>query len=207
MILEQLKQATRAAHMRLQAHPRVIQLSTPQLSLAEYTAFLATMAGFYQPMEQQLARFTHEWAQIGLDFEQRCKTSLLRHDLVALGYANDGMTEPPTCADLPTLDDFPQALGCMYVLEGATLGGQLITRQMAAHFGLTAESGTAFYGSYGPAVGSMWKAFCMQVNAYAATCASDDAIIGMANDTFDALEQWLAAADQSVNRKHRMLVA
>lgn len=191
MILEQLKQTTSAAHMQLQAHPRVTQLSNPQLSLAEYTAFLATMIGFYLPMEQQLARFTGELAQIGLDFEQRCKTPLLRRDLAALGYASDGMLEPPICADLPTLNNVPQALGCMYVLEGATLGGQLISRQMAAHFGLTVERGTAFYGSYGPAVGPMWKAFCTHVNAYAATCASDDAIIAMANDTFSALEQWL----------------
>lgn len=53
MILEQLKQTTRAAHMQLQAHPRFTRLIDPQLSLAEYTAFLATMIGFYLPMEQQ----------------------------------------------------------------------------------------------------------------------------------------------------------
>lgn len=37
----------------------------------------------------------------------------------------------------------------MYVLEGATLGGQIISRSLGGRFGLTPQTGLRFCSSYG----------------------------------------------------------
>jgi heme oxygenase len=57
---------------------------------------------------------------------------------------------------VPTL---AHALGLLYVLEGATLGGQLLRRRLGPALGLTEERGLAFFTAYGAEVGPMWRAF------------------------------------------------
>jgi heme oxygenase len=86
------------------------------------------------------------------------------------------------------------ALGCLYVLEGATLGGQLIGRQVQRQLGLRSEHGCAFFAGYGAdQTGPMWKAFSEAVDAYgSAQPAAQGAIVAAACDTFLRFEHWIA---------------
>jgi heme oxygenase len=54
------------------------------------------------------------------------------------------------------------AVGCLYVLEGATLGGQFISRHLAT-LGIGPANGGLFFHGYGAKTGEMWKSF--QTNA------------------------------------------
>jgi len=99
----------------------------------------------------------------------------------------------PHCAALPALATEAEGLGCLYVVEGSTLGGQVITRQLLKSLGLTAENGVAFFNGYGAETGLRWKAFGAWLEEGAAQLDHDDAIIAGANETFRTLGDWLFA--------------
>ena len=101
-----------------------------------------------------------------IDFAQRQRAHLLRADLQALGMKDSTVASLPRCQELPKIDDCFDGLGCLYVLEGSTLGGKLIARELERRFGLDQQSGAAFFNSYGADVGSMWMEFCLAVRTY-----------------------------------------
>ena len=82
------------------------------------------------------------------------------------------------------------ALGAMYVVEGSTLGGAIIARQVERALGLTTESGCAYFRSYGPAISPMWKSFGAVLLA-SSSPETDDEIVASANRTFAIMQDWL----------------
>ena len=101
------------------------------------------------------------------------------------------MAALPVCSTLPRVATFADALGCLYVLEGSTLGGQFIRREVAARLGLTPDRGCAFFAGYGERTGAMWKAFGAAVTAHADARPEDrDVIVAAAVETFTRLDEW-----------------
>ena len=99
----------------------------------------------------------------------------------------------PRCPALPTIGGIPEALGCLYVMEGATLGGQIIRRQAASRLGLGPSSGCSFFSAYGEQVGPMWRAFRAALADYATGAPGAQArVLDAASDTFARLDLWLA---------------
>lgn len=192
MILLRLREETRAQHEALES---ALDIFHRCRSLEEYRALLARFYGFYAPVEAALGG-REEWPQFGFDYEKRRKTPLLRKDLSALGLSAPCLDGLPLCegADLPPLTDFAEVLGGLYVFEGATLGGQIIARHLSGRFGLDAENGSAFFRSYGGAVGTMWRSCGALLVRYAAERgeAEEAAMIRSARDTFAAFGRWLA---------------
>ena len=54
-------------------------------------------------------------------------------------------------------DSTHTCLGALYVLEGATLGGQVLRREMAQRLGVNADNGGAFLDVYGAETGRRWR--------------------------------------------------
>lgn len=188
MILQRLKHDTRGHHDSIE---RAVDLPSRLRSPAAYCAVLARLYGFYAPAEAALG--VVEGLPLALDdLASRWKAGLLARDLAALGLAPGELAALPRCAALPPLPDVARALGCLYVLEGATLGGQLIARQLADGPGVTADHGGAFFSGYGPATGPMWRRFGAALAAHARTPEHEDAMVAAAQETFGALERWLA---------------
>jgi heme oxygenase len=202
MIMAQLKEATRTHHDRMERDPLSRGLNQAQPTHAYYLQVLSAYYGFYAPLEQRLQAAV-DWQAHGFDLHPRLKTDLLVHDLLALGATGVSIAQIPHCPLLPPLSDLPTALGCLYVLEGSTLGGQLMARHLAATLELDATNGAAFFNSYGPEVGPMWKAFRSFVDAQPESSAP--AIIASACATFSALEHWFAAAHQQIFTPDRLL--
>jgi heme oxygenase len=113
----------------------------------------------------------------------------LEADLLALG--DRDLARIPRCEQLPDLDTVPQVLGCLYVIEGATLGGQIITRHLLANLGLTAQAGVAFFAGYGAETGPRWQAFGAMLRGGAQRWGGEEEIVASANTTFETLESWL----------------
>lgn len=180
-----LKQSTREAHARVE---RLVTLLDPRLTRAAYRHWLTVWWGFYAPLEARLEAFV---AALPADWPRRRKVPRLHADLLALGLTADQIKRLPRCQALPQLDTVPVALGCLYVLEGATLGGQLIARHLATTLGVTAATGSAFFTGYGPEVGEMWRVFQTHLRAAAATESSAQDMLRAAAATFAAFEQWL----------------
>jgi heme oxygenase (biliverdin-IX-beta and delta-forming) len=190
MILQRLKRETQGHHEHIARHADLLH---DVIDLSDYCALLQRFWGFYAPVEAQIAT-SPVWELVGLPFEQRRKTHLLERDLAALGAWSPHAL--PRCSELPVLGSDGRVLGCAYVLEGATLGGQLVARAMRQQHNIDAANGAAFYSSYGAALGPMWRAFGAAVAEYAARYAADDAIVDGANETFVAFDRWLVEMAQ-----------
>ena len=190
MILKRLKLATSACHTALEDQ---LPLMKDDLSLSSYRQFVGRFFSFYAPLESQLMVSPH-WRSLAFDYTARQKTPHLTLDLLALGSSSAELAATPRCTNLPVLTTPEDLLGCLYVIEGATLGGRIITRQLQTQLGLTPESGCAFFDGYGAQTGSNWKAFCTMLSNHADLHADENrhaAIVAGANRTFETLTLWL----------------
>lgn len=152
--------------------------------MGEYKDLLVRFYGFYHPWECRSQPLLSEMAP--RLYENRSKTNLLRSDLCAFG------TDPervPLCESLPPLSTFSQVLGSTYVLEGATLGGQILSRHFTHNIGIPA-SRMSFFSGYGERTGCMWKSFCEEFTQLAAN-GDEGTIITSAQTTFQTLREWL----------------
>lgn len=187
MILKRLRHETSERHAALEQR---LPLVDPQLSREGYREILEGFYGYYLPLEARL-NVSPVWAEIGFDFAERRKVPRLEKDLVVLGSAESELARLPRCAELPPLDSIPRVLGCLYVVEGATLGGQVITRHLQANLGITPETGGAFFAGYGAETGVRWQAFGAMITAAAEQFGGEDEIVASANRTFETLDRWL----------------
>lgn len=187
MILKRLRHETSEGHAALEQR---LPFVDPKLSREGYREILEGFYGYYLPLEMRLIGSPVR-AEIGFDFEERRKVPRLEKDLVALGGMRGELVRLPQCAELPELVTIPQVLGCLYVIEGATLGGQIITRHLQANLGITPETGGAFFAGYGGETGARWQAFGAMITAVAERVGGEDEIIASANRTFETLELWL----------------
>ncbi len=192
-VLDALKAQTRPLHDRLEA---CVDLPQRLQSLEAYQQLLAAFYGFYLPVETRLAECA-ELQRAGLDIEPRRKVALLVQDLQQWDVDVDSL---PRTTDLPAVASAPEAFGCLYVLEGATLGSQIIKRLLVQQLAISAENGGAFFNAYGERVGLMWDAFRQSLSQYAATHPQErDAIVSAAQDTFRKLEAWFARCFDASN--------
>lgn len=192
MILARLKRETRSQHEQMEA---TVDLFNRITSLEDYRELLARLWGFYAPLEQLIGRAGIA-SSLTFNWPVRQKEPLLRRDLLALGVNMQGMAQLPQASSLqlPQLESAAATWGCLYVLEGATLGGAVIARHLQQTFGLHAHNGAAFYNAYGPDIGPMWKAFGEALTEFAGLQpieAEQDVVSGAAA-TFDGLRAWLA---------------
>lgn len=181
MILKQLRSETAQQHAAIE---KQLPLLNPNLTRNAYVQLVARFWGYYAPLEAQLE---HVYP-IAFDGKERLKTPLLERDLQSLGQSQAAFLH---CTSLPPLTDLPQVLGCLYVIEGATLGGQVISRQLQTTLGLTCDSGAAFFSGYGALTGIRWRAFCNFLTETAPPLGQDKTIIASANATFETLGLWL----------------
>lgn len=178
-LLARLRTETRPYHDAVEQNEFNQALAAGTPSAAATTRFLARMYGFMQPYEAQLQ--AHAALGPAWEIAARLRAPLILADLrMPAG-------QLPLCPVLPPLSTLPQMLGAMYVLEGSTLGGQVLARQLAK---AGIDQGRFFTGA-GSLTGSRWKSFC-HLLATAATPAQESEIVQSAILTFQTLAAWLA---------------
>jgi heme oxygenase len=183
--MAELKSATREQH---EAAESLVGFDAAIGDLLSYRHLLEKFYGFYAPVEQHLPGVSGLEKTVP-DLSSRMKTHLLREDLRDLG--GDALSLP-LCQSLPQLKNVAEALGCLYVLEGATLGGQVLSRQAKNALGITPLYAGRFFSSYGPQVGAMWKRFSQSADAYCELHPQErSAIVKSATDSFSALSIWM----------------
>lgn len=194
MILTKLKEATRAQHENLE---NTVDVMNQMFSLEDYKRLLTKFYRFYAAIEPKVAE--NDLQKAGFDFAERRKTPLLEKDLKALGIFDDVNKEVPLWENLPALGSTAAAFGSLYVMEGATLGGQVIMRHLKQHLGITPENGGAFFNSYGARVGQMWKSFGATVTDFAEKNQDDETIVNSARETFDSFAKCFTAPTNGGN--------
>ena len=175
-LLLALREGTRACHQRLEAR---LPFFSEGFDRAAYADLLGAYHGFYAPLDLLLGAYQSA---------ERHKTPTLSRDLGALAIDIEAL---PRCHALPRIDDEASALGVMYVLEGSTLGGQVLKRAMAERLGIDADNGGAFLDVYGPLTGARWRSFLERLAAATPEPTAQARTVEAAVDTFICFEQWL----------------
>ena len=133
---QRLKRETAAVHQHLEAQ---LGLLNPGLDVHRYLRVLETFYGFYVPVEADVTR--RAAAELPLGFPLRARAELIERDLLALGLSPADIAALPLCSDRPELSCVEDLAGCLYVLEGACLGGQVLSPLLHRRLGLTKGSG------------------------------------------------------------------
>ena len=181
MILAELKAATAAIHARTE---RLL----PSLDLLAtrdgYVRCLVVLHGFHAGWEPAIWR-TGGVKEAGFSGGARTKVSLIESDLRFLGVGEEQLA---ISIERPILDSCAAALGALYVLEGATLGGQVIERHASRGVGVTPQAGGSYFHGHGERTGDMWRAFGDSLSSWVDCNGQSESIVQGAVACFSSLE-------------------
>lgn len=179
MLAHRLKAETSAIHERLEEG---LGLGRGDIALRDYLSILVAFRGFLAWFEPAV-----ETALGEADFTRpRRKLGMIDRDLRALKVPSEAL---PSYRGSFTYASPAAALGGLYVMEGSTLGGQVISRVLRDNLGITPERGGAYFASYGAEIGLMWRRFRERLDRVPDT--DGDSVVNAAVATFEALEGWL----------------
>jgi heme oxygenase (biliverdin-IX-beta and delta-forming) len=189
MILAELKERTKRLHAQTES---AIALMTRLASRESYMKLLARMLGFYLPIERLMTNAVN-CSDLGIDLQERQKTHLLGADLAALGLSPKQIDAVPICSRLPTMETVSNVFGCLYVLEGSTLGGQFIRREVQQRLGLTPEHGCAFFAGYQDRTATAWREFGYAITQFMdKNPQEEERVVNTAAETFERFKEWVA---------------
>lgn len=97
-------------------------------------------------------------------------------------------SRPVADTDFGWLQTTPQAIGVLYVLEGATLGGSFLAKLAADQLGLGAMSGASYFSAYGRENASRWRLTREWIDATLDDTSKQDQAAGAALETFSAFQ-------------------
>jgi heme oxygenase len=186
-----LRRQTAPAHARLDNQ---IEASGWLRSAEGYREMLGRFYGYYRPLEAVLRDAVTRF-DLAIDLDARAKSHLIARDLAALGLSAERLHAIPLARTMPGIESREAALGCLYVVEGATLGGQVLTRRLHQQFGTPVESAVAFFSSYGADVGQRWIAFCSLLAEALATQEAERVVVSSAATMFSGFGHWLEKGD------------
>ena len=200
-LFSQLRTATAAAHRRLDAE---IDVCGDGLTLERYRVLLMRFHGIFSVLEPQLAAVRGlDELDLDLDLARCCRTAWLSEDLEALGVTHSRILEVDQSTHPYLVTDVSEALGCLYVIEGAGLGGQVIVPCVQRQLGLTPNHGCRFFAGHGPATIDRWKRLRAKADDYARRTNTHTRIVESAVELFETFVNWFSedAHEHSVERR------
>jgi heme oxygenase len=172
----------------------------------DYIAWLGRFLGIYQPLEHRMAEFS-EWREAGISPSgispsgifpsgifppARGHGECLAADLAALSVDPRVVPRAPHWS-VPELAIFPHAIGALYVMEGATLGGRLILRDLEPRIGPVIAGATSFFAGRGEMTGPLWRDFRRALDSFGLEQPwHRAAVVTGAERTFRAILAWFA---------------
>jgi heme oxygenase len=194
-IMLRLRRDTAAIHAATEQLPLMAALLADEGTADDYRRYLSALHGIYLAVEPAL--YTAVPPTVLEQLGVRPKLPALRRDLAALG-------APPAqpAAGWPSrlrahVSSEPAALGGLYVLEGATLGGRVIARRLRARWrGQARRLPFEFLEFRGADPAGEWRRFSAGVRARVehwarAGNACDAAVVAGAVALFEAMHQSL----------------
>lgn len=188
IFLQQLRQETAGHHKDLENTWLSKKLLSPDLLPLDYALYLSAM--------QQVMLFTEENAfpyllSIIPDLVKRKKTAWLTADLQNLAVL---INEIPAFKPQIATSSPSYFLGMMYVIEGSTLGGRVILKQLPAQL----QNSTHFFSGYGNETGPMWKSFISNLTGYAILDENRQLIIEGVKDMFQYIHAYFNQIEECI---------
>ncbi len=176
LLSDQLKIRTLAPHQELE---RVLGKRMRSMRTTEdYITLLQAFYSLLGALEDRIS--VHIGAAELPDHLQRRKSESLAIDIRSLG----GIIPPKlSLSKIMEVKDHLQAFGVLYVIEGSTLGGRIISHMIAKQLDIQ-DKGLSFFQSYGEHRTTMWATFKLTLNRQADVEADRERIITAAYATF-----------------------
>jgi heme oxygenase len=181
MLTERLKEQTKTNHQLLEK--KLIGKMRSIRSINDYADLLSLFYRFFGGLEKAIVK--HLDQSLIPDYDTRRKTSALSADLIEMGAMIPAVAR---FAELPVIHTHHQALGALYVIEGSTLGGKVISKMISQQLPSTDGHGLTFFNSYGDNTLEMWERFKVVIDA-PANLPGDD-VIRAANETFSKFNHY-----------------
>ncbi|MBZ4035511.1 biliverdin-producing heme oxygenase [Flavobacterium sp. 17A] len=178
--LNDLKTQTSDSHKKLEELPVSMSIMSPNMKIEDYTYYLSLMHDVHNDTERLIFPFFSNSLD---DLEQRRKKHLIENDLLFLK-SNKSNTEKVFQTEGISA---PFALGILYVVEGSTLGGRFILKNVSKFPELSGNEGVSYFNGYGEKTGSFWKAFLNFLAEYEQENNCGDEIIEGAIFAFDSI--------------------
>lgn len=180
LLTDRLKAQTADQHSRIESK---LSIFSRIQSREDYARLLEHLWGYYSPKEASLKSL--DWEKAAIDFSQRIKSPWLASDLKNLSRPTGAL---PVMQQVQPPKNLCEAMGALYVLEGATLGGQFIVRHLRAQN----WSGEAirFYTGYDEHTGEMWTQFRKAANVHCTQEEQMEDAVNGAMATFDEFARW-----------------
>lgn len=150
-LLTELREATHAGHENLHVHPALKDLTSPQLSEAVYQHALIKFYGFYKPLEDL---FSASDLKVLEAYQDKMMITNLVSDLTLMGIDPEKIPLRPLSIDRLTLE---QGVAYLYLREGSSLGGQVISKHLARHLEKHPGIENKYFYGRGDQTGPAWK--------------------------------------------------
>lgn len=133
-------------------------LISPELSLEKYLCTLRQLHQFHKTIEDFFILSSSRRMASAVDFycSERLKLIHIESDLRFFG---ESIPQEVLCLDVPNDNFEARAWGMIYVLEGSTLGAQVICRSLESCLGISKGKGADFFYGYGQETGKRWTQF------------------------------------------------
>jgi heme oxygenase (biliverdin-IX-beta and delta-forming) len=190
-----LRRATQDIHDRLHGHMMFRRLFERTITRDEYRVLLARLYGFHWPLETAL--YKHQDRQPGLEMKQRRRVHLLVADLKALGLSQAVIAGLPLAPPLPGLDNAGRFLGCLYVREGATLGGRVLAGRIDHLLGSAVDGRRFFAGTNRDS--ELWRGCCAAIESLT-DVERLESMTAAAYETFESFESWINGLEMQMRR-------
>jgi len=198
MILQQLREKTAEHHKNLENCNLLKHFSQGSITLPIYEKILCKFYGYFSPIESQFQQIPLLPYYLS-DYSSRRKTHALQRDLSFLNSPDLQGKSLQICQNIPTVTNLNKAFGCLYVMEGSTLGAKVISKTIQEKLGISENNGGSYFHGYGPATGEYWRRFCAVLEHYAETEGNEEEIVESANQVFIKLKVWLDLSEQWKN--------
>lgn len=158
--LHQLKESTKDLHKALDRESTMSRVMASDFSANEYSFLLEKMFSVYSFVEPQLLCAEKRLARI-VDWQPKSNLIILDLSQLQTDFVSSEKSHGTT-ADLH-IRSVAELAGCLYVLEGATLGGQMIAKRLRLTLGLKVETALQFFDAYGDNTVTRWRNTCSSI--------------------------------------------
>ncbi|RYD57840.1 MAG: biliverdin-producing heme oxygenase [Sphingobacteriales bacterium] len=183
MILQRLRSETKEAHQALEKLiiPRIKNIRSNE----DYISLLNLFYGYFKPVEGLL--YQHLSDKEVPAFSERRKSGSIVNDIQSAG----GESTDVVCTNLPSISNSNEAMGAMYVMEGSTLGGKIISKMIQQALSLPTDESVSFFKGYGESSDEMWASFTHALDHHTTDPQQQDQIAEAANNTFVKFKNWV----------------
>lgn len=186
MFIKNLRGQTSESHVKLEENQYSKAILDPAVTLSDYQLYIAKLYGVTKGCETDIFPAI---ISVLPDVGDRFKSQMILDDLLKTGFSEDQADSLPVYKF--NITSTADALGAMYVLEGSTLGGKILYKNINQALGLNEETGASYFYGYGQQTGFLWKNFITTLANYAVEENCEQEIILSAVSTFNMIGHWL----------------